>query len=198
VEQTLTFLPMSAQARNESIQKTVYKERKKLLSFIRRKVSNDTDAEDILQDVFYQFVNAMQTGIIDKTAAWLFKVTNNKIIDWYRRTKPSSFNKLMMQRNSEEDSDLPLQLEDILFDPAENPDYLYLRSTVWSLLSEALEEMPEEQSEVFVLHELEGFSFKEISKTTGIPVNTLISRKRYAILYLRERLQELYNEFFTE
>ena len=190
---------MSIQARNESIQRTVHKERKKLLSFIRRKVSSDEDAEDILQEVFYQFVNTMQVGVIDKAASWLFRVANNKIIDWYRKNKPTTFNKINSIRTPESDeSDIPLQLEDILFDPAENPDNLYLRSTVWSLLSEALDEMPEEQSEVFIMHELEDKSFIDISELTGVPVNTLISRKRYAIVYLRERLQELYDEFFLE
>jgi len=199
MEQTLTIFPMSAQARNDSIQRTVHKERKKLLSFIRMKVSSDEDAEDILQDVFYQFVNTMQVGVIDKAASWLFRVANNRIIDWYRKNRPETFNKLIVQPAPEtEDTDSPIQLEDILFDPTENPDTLYLRSTVWSLLSEALDEMPEEQSEVFVMHELDDKSFKEIAEITGVPVNTLISRKRYAILYLREKLQELYNEFFNE
>jgi RNA polymerase sigma factor (sigma-70 family) len=199
MEQILTINSVSAQARNESIQHTVHKEQKKLLNFIRSKVSTDEDAEDILQDVFYQFVSTMQFDIIDRAASWLFKTANNKIIDWYRKRRPVTFNKLVVQATAvKEEDDLPLQLEDLLFDPTENPDILYLRSTVWPLLTEALEEMPEEQREVFVMHELENLSFKEIAGMTGISVNTLISRKRYAVLYLREKMQELYDEFFNE
>lgn len=195
MEQILTIDEMIARQRNESIQDTVRRERKKLLGFIRSKVTSDEDAEDILQDVWYQFVNTMQDGIIDKAVSWLFKVANNRIIDWYRKRRPVTFNKLM----SEEDGDdIPLQLEDALFDPSENPDDLYVRSTVWPLLSDALDELPAEQKEVFVMHELEDISFNEISEITGIPVNTLLSRKRYAVLFLREKLQHLYDEFFDE
>jgi RNA polymerase sigma factor (sigma-70 family) len=200
MEQILTLNAMSAEARNKSIQQTVRKERTRLLSFIRSKVASDEDAEDILQDVFYQFVNTMQFGLIEKAAAWLFTAANNRIIDWYRKSKPITFNKLILQENGKtnDEEDLPLRLEDMLFDPTEDPEELYLRSTVWPMLSEVLEELPEEQRDVFILHELEDLSFKEIAEITGIPVNTLISRKRYAVLFLRERLQELYNEFITE
>lgn len=195
MEQILTIDEMIARQRNELIQDTVRRERKKLLGFIRSKVTSDEDAEDILQDVWYQFVNTMQDGIINKAVSWLFKVANNRIIDWYRKRRPVTFNKLM----SEEDGDdIPLQLEDALFDPSENPDDLYVRSTVWPLLSDALDELPAEQKEVFVMHELEDISFNEISEITGIPVNTLLSRKRYAVLFLREKLQHLYDEFFDE
>jgi RNA polymerase sigma factor (sigma-70 family) len=199
MEQILTISPMSAQLRNDSIQQAIKKERSRLLRFIRTKVSRDEDAEDILQDVFYQFINAAQFDFIDKTASWLFKAANNRIIDWYRKRKPISLDKLNEQQpDKSEESNLPLRLEDILFDPTENPDILYLRSTVWPMLSEALDEMPEEQSKVFVMHELENLSFREIAEMTGVPINTLISRKRYAVMFLRERLQELYNEFFDE
>jgi RNA polymerase sigma factor (sigma-70 family) len=199
MEQILTIDAMSARTRNDSIQRTVSKERKRLLSFIRSRVSNDEDAEDILQDVFYQFANTMQFDFIDKAAAWLFKAANNKIIDWYRKRKPVTFNKLLLRDSTKKDEEeLPLQLEDILFDPTEDPDLLYLRSTVWPLLSEALDELPEEQREVFIMHELEDIGFKEIAQMTDVPVNTLISRKRYAVLFLREKLQDLYNEFFNE
>jgi RNA polymerase sigma factor (sigma-70 family) len=199
MEQVLTIDPMSIQSRNDSIQQAVRKERSRLLRFIRRKVSSDEDAEDILQDVLYQFVNAAQFDFIDKTAAWLFKTANNRIIDWYRKHKPVSLDKLNdYQTDKSDENNMPIRLEDILFDPTEDPDLLYLRSTVWPLLSEALDEMPEEQSSVFIMHELEKLSFKEIAELTGAPVNTLISRKRYAVMFLRERLQELYNEFFNE
>jgi len=199
MEQILTIETMSARARNEAIQQTVRRERKKLFGFIRSKVASDEDAEDILQDVWYQFVNTMQSDLIDKAVSWLFKVANNRIIDWYRKRRPVTFNRLMAEeRASSGEDDIPLQLEDALYDPAENPDELYQRSMLWPLLSEALDEMPPEQKEVFVMNELEDIPFREISEITGITLNTLLSRKRYAVLFLRERLQDLYDEFFNE
>jgi len=181
-----------AGGRNASIEKTVHKERKRLLDFIRRRVRTSEEAEDILQDVFYQLVSSYSvTEPIEKVTAWLFKVARNKIIDRYRTRKPHT------ALPSEDDSSKVPRLEDILFDPRQNPDELYLRSTVWTELSEALDELPDEQREVFVMHELEGKSFKEIAELTGEPINTLLSRKRYAVLYLREKLEDLYNEFET-
>ncbi len=190
---------MTTEAKNEAIQKTIDGERNRLLNFIRRRVKSDEDAEDILQDVFYQFVHVMQFDFIEKTASWLFKVAGNKITDWYRKHKPVSLDKAGISVNIYDDDNMvPLKLEDILFDPVEDPDELYLRSTFWPLLTEALDELPPEQREVFVLHELEDISFKEISKMIGVPLNTLLSRKRYAILFLREKLQDLYDEFFQK
>jgi RNA polymerase sigma factor (sigma-70 family) len=196
MEQILIIDPISIRLRNDSIQQAIKKERSRLLRFIRRKVTSDEDAEDILQDVLYQFLNVTQFDIIDKSAAWLFKAANNKIIDWYRKRKTVSLEKINSYLGNNDD-DVPLRVEDMLFDPSEDPDVLYMRSTVWPLLSEALDEMSEEQSSVFVMHEIEKLSFKEISEITGAPVNTLISRKHYAVMYLRERLQELYEEFFN-
>lgn len=173
-----------------AIDRAVRTERKRLLDFIRRRVRSEEDAEDILQDVFYQLaVTYTITEPIEQLSAWLFKVARNKIIDWYRKRKTESLPK------SNNDSELPLNLEDILFDPKETPDRVFSRSMVWTELADALDDLPEEQSEVFVMHELEGKSFKEISEETGEPINTLLSRKHYAVLFLRERLQELYNEF---
>jgi len=188
---------MNAAARNDFMQKIIARERGRLKNYIRKRVSSNEDAEDILQDVFYQFVNLMQLENIDKVASWLFKVAGNRITDWYRKRRPVSLESLG-RKQDEDDSFFPLFLEDLLYDPAEDPDKLYLRSTVWPLLADALEELPAEQRDVFVMHELQDFSFKEISEITGAPVNTLITRKRYAILLLRERLKELYEEFFTE
>ena len=169
---------------------TFRSERKRLLDFIRRRVRTTADAEDILADVFYQMVASYSvTEPIEKMTAWLLTVARNKIIDWYRKRKPESF------RQQEDESALPLNLEDILYDPGENPDVLYERSLLWTELADALEDLPDEQRDVFVMHELEGKSFKEIAEITGEPVNTLLSRKRYAVLYLREALQELYDEF---
>jgi len=171
------------------LDRTMRSERKRLLDFIRKRVRNQSDAEDILQDVFYQLVTSYSvTEPIEKLTAWLFTVARNKIIDWYRKRRPEAL------PSDPGDQDSPLNLEEILFDPRQNPDRVYARSLVWSELSDALDELPDEQRDVFVMHELEGRSFKEIAELTGEPINTLLSRKRYAVLFLREQLQELYNE----
>lgn len=165
-------------------------ERKRLFDFIRRRVRTEEDAEDILSDVFYQLISSYSvTEPIEKMTSWLFTVARNKVIDWYRKKRPESLPR------SIEDPSLPLNLEDILYDPTQNPDRVFERSLVWTELADALDELPEEQKQVFVMHELEGKSFKEIAQITGEPQNTLLSRKRYAVLFLREKLQELYNEF---
>ncbi len=172
------------------IERTAHKERQRLLEFIRRRVRNESDAEDIVQDVFYQLASTYSvTEPIEQMTTWLFHVARNKIIDWYRRRHPATV-PLDTQEGAE-----PRVLEEILFEPGQDPDRLYARSLVWTELADALDDLPEEQREVFVLHELEGRNFKEIAEMTGEPLNTLLSRKRYAVLYLRERLQELYDEF---
>ena len=165
-------------------------DRKRLFDFIRRRVRTEADAEDILADVFYQLVVSYSvTEPIEKMTSWLLTVARNKIIDWYRKRKPESY------RQWEDESALPLNLEDILYDPGQNPEVLYERSLLWTELADALEDLPDEQRDVFIMHELEGKGFKEIAEITGEPVNTLLSRKRYAILYLREALQEIYDDF---
>ena len=169
--------------------RTMRSERKRLLDFIRKRVRNQADAEDILQDVFYKLLTSYSvTEPIEKMTAWLFAVARNKIIDWYRKRRPDAL------PAAADDPSSPMNLEEILFDPKQNPDQVYARSLVWTELAEALDELPNEQREVFVMHELEGRSFKEIAGITGEPMNTLLSRKRYAVLFLRDRLQELYNE----
>jgi RNA polymerase sigma factor (sigma-70 family) len=153
-------------------------------------VRNPADAEDILQDVLYQLASSYSvTEPIEQLTSWLFKVTRNKIIDWYRKRKLDA-----LPLDPEEPS-APIGLDEILFDPTQDPDTLFARSTVWTELADALDEMPEAQRSVFVMHELEGRSFKDIARITGEPINTLLSRKRYAVLFLREKLQELYDEF---
>ena len=172
------------------LDETVSTERKRLFDFIRRRVRTEEDAEDILQDVFYQLVTSYSvTEPIEKISAWLFTVAKNKIVDWYRKKRTHTVTVI------DEETSLPLNLEDILFNPADNPDDVYQRSVVWAELADALDELPENQRDVFVKHELEGWSFKEIAESSGEPINTLLSRKRYAVLFLRERLQELYDEF---
>lgn len=166
------------------------------MDFIRRRVASEADAEDILQDVFYQFVAAMQLEPIERAASWLFQVAGNRIIDWYRRRRYVS---LDSSDRDDTDGETPSQarMEDVLFNKSENPETVYLRSTVWSQLADALDDLPPEQREVFIMHELEDKSFREISDITGVPVNTLLSRKRYAVLYLRERLREVYNDLIS-
>ena len=172
------------------IEQTFRTERGKLLHFIRRRVRNEADVEDILQDVFHQLVTSYSvTEPIEEMTRWLFTVTRNKVIDWYRKRRPHAL------PVGEDEAPAPLNLEEILFDPAQNPDEVYHRSFLWQELADALEDLPEPQRGVFVMHELEGRSFKEIAEITGAPVNTLLSRKRYAVLALRESLQEMYNEF---
>lgn len=170
------------------------KERKRLFDFIRQRVRTEEDAEDILSDVFYQLLSSYSvTEPIEKMTSWLFTVARNKIIDWYRKKRPEALPAQF------DDESLPLNLEDILFDPTQDPDQVYARSLLWTELADALDELPKAQKEVFVMHELEGKSFKEIAEITGEPQNTLLSRKRYAVLFLREKLRELYDEFeFTE
>lgn len=173
--------------RDASIERTVRSERKRLFDFIRRRVRSEEDAEDILQDVFTQLVvNYNVTEPIEQLTAWLFTVARNRIIDWYRKRKPEPL-------PVSADDDVPMNLEEMLFDPGENPERVYARSLVWSELADALADIPEDQRRVFVQHELEGKSFKQMAEETGESINTLLSRKRYAVLALRERLQDLYD-----
>lgn len=184
---------------NVEIQETVRKERKRLLDFIRQRVNSEEDAEDILQDVFYQLVNAYRMmEPIEKVTSWLFTVARNRITDLYRKKKTETFSNLLPVSDQGNEEETPgYFLDELMQDVSETPEAQYMRSLVWDTLNVALAELPAEQSEVFNLHELEGMSFKEISLQTGQPVNTLLSRKRYAVLHLRERLQTLYDELLT-
>ncbi len=177
----------------DKLESTVRSERGRLFDFIRRRVRNEEDAEDILQDVFYQLAaNDSVTEPIEQLTSWLFTVARNKIIDWYRKKKPDP---LPVGQSEDEEG---LMLSDLLMDPRQNPDDVYARSLLWTEFTDALEELPDNQREVFVMHEFEGRSFKEIAELTGEPVNTLISRKRYAVLFLREQLRELYEQLFNQ
>lgn len=181
------------QTRNASADAAVRSQRKRLFDFIRKRVRTEEDAEDILQDVFYQLVSSYSiTEPIEQLSSWLFAVARNRIIDWYRKRKHTA------SLPVDEDTGLALNLEDLLFDQAQEPDAVYTRSLVWTELADALDELPEEQRAVFVMHELEGRSFKEIAEITGESVNTLLSRKRYAVLFLRENMQELYDELINQ
>ena len=188
---------MTAQ-QNEVIQETVHRERKRLLDFIRQRVPTEEDAEDILQDVFYQFTNAYRSmEPIEKVTSWLFTVARNRITDFFRKKIPDSFSSLSKPASNDDDDEQNYFLEEIMQDMSDSPEGQYVRSLVWDTLNAALEELPDEQREVFTLHELEGVSFKEMSEKMKLPLNTLLSRKRYAVLHLRKRLQSLYDELLS-
>ena len=176
---------------DQRIADVVTREQSRLRNFIRRRVPDPRDAEDILQDVFYELVEANRLLMpIEHVTGWLFRVARNRITDLFRKKKPESFSESAVE---DEEGEL-LRFEDLL----PSPDAGRRRLRAQRALDElelALEELPEEQREVFVAHELEGRSFKEISAETGVSVNTLLSRKRYAVLHLRERLQNIYDEF---
>ena len=177
--------------RNDKVQKTILKEQNRLLNFIRRSVGNIEDAKDILQDVLYQFVSGYDDiREAERTTSWLYTVAKNRIIDLFRKKKPKPMSELNI---TDEDANM-LTIEDILPDRAILPDDEYFYSTLWDAIDAAVNELPDKQKEVFYLNEIDGKSFKEIAEITGDPINTLLSRKRYAILYLRERLQEFFNE----
>jgi RNA polymerase sigma factor (sigma-70 family) len=169
----------------------VYKEeRKRLLGYIRNRISDRVEAEDILQDVFYQLTLGFRDiRRIENLTAWIYKVADNRITDLFRKKKPIS---ISYSENAREDDDGPLSLEDILPSLGSTPEDDELKELIWEAIEETLSELPEEQRAVFVANEFDGMSFKEISEETGTGVNTLISRKRYAVLALRERLNELY------
>jgi RNA polymerase sigma factor (sigma-70 family) len=175
-------------------EQTFLREKDKLLGFIRNRVSSSEEAEDILQDVFYQFVAGFDTiESLDRVTSWLFSVARNKIIDRYRRdaARPQRTD---FGTHAANDDDAPITLQEILPDLGNTPEDSYLREMVWEAIMEALDELPAEQREIFILNEMEEKSFREISEATGISINTLLSRKRYAILALRKKLQNLYNE----
>jgi len=170
---------------------TVYKEeRKRLLGYIRNRIPGRVDAEDILQDVFYQLtIGFRDIRRIENLTAWLYKVADNRITDLFRKKRPVS---ISYNENAKDDEDGPLTLEEILPSLGSTPEDDEIKEMIWETIEETLSDLPEEQRSVFVLNEFEDMSFKEISEKTGTGVNTLISRKRYAVLALRERLNELY------
>jgi len=163
---------------------------KRLFHFIRERVNTDEDAEDILQDVWYQFSNVMNSEPIEQTSAWLFRVARNRIIDKYRRKQPDSLEDEI--RQDEEDGNI--HFREILIAENSTPETEQLRHLFWEELFSALDELSEQQRQVFIWNELEDIPFHEISRLTGEKINTLISRKRYAVLHLRKRLNQLYKQ----
>jgi RNA polymerase sigma factor (sigma-70 family) len=187
--------PSGATAMTEQdrqISDVIAEKRSRLRNFIRKRVPNEADVEDLLQEVFYELVEANRLLMpIEHVTGWLFRVARNRITDLWRKKRPENFSDAALE---DEDGEL-LQLEDLLPSPAAGPEALYVRNVLLEELEFALDELPDEQREVFVAHELEGRSFKELSRESGVSVNTLLSRKRYAVLHLRERLQSIYDEF---
>jgi RNA polymerase sigma factor (sigma-70 family) len=176
---------------DERITEVVTREQSRLRSFIRRRVPDPRDAEDILQDVFYELVEANRLLMpIHQVTGWLFRVARNRITDLFRKRRPERFSDAAV---AHEDDDL-LRLEDLLPSPDAGPEALYERHVLLDELASAIGELPPEQREVFVAYELEGRSFKEMAAETGVSVNTLLSRKRYAVRHLRERLKSIYDE----
>jgi RNA polymerase sigma factor (sigma-70 family) len=178
-------IPMTGLKTN-SISAVVKAYSRRLLGFIRKRVNNEADAEDILQDVFYQLLGNKEP--IEQITAWLFTVARNKIIDRKRKKQPIALDGLFSESEDEEMNGWL----DILTDDSSNPETIYLRNLFQETLKESLNELPVEQKEAFILNELEGIPFNQISVETGVPVNTLISRKRYAVLHLRSKLSDLH------
>ena len=186
-----TQYTVDSQLKEETLTNTIKKERGKLLTFISNRTPTIEDAEDILQDVFYELV---QSDTIENTAAWLYRVARNKITDWYRKMKPARLDDITINHSDEDDA---LFLSDIIPSMETSADKQILLKLISEVLADTLEELPENQREVFVLHEIEGKSLKEIAESTNTGIKTVISRKRYAVLYLQERLRSLYDELLT-
>src|ERR1700680_3306412 len=176
---------------DQRISEAVSREQSRLRSFIRRRVADPGDAEDILQDVFYELVAAYRLmRPVEQVGAWLFRVARNRIIDLFRKKQREALKNDGITEDGE-----PLLLDDLLPSPDAGPEALFARRVLMDELDAALDELPDEQREVFIAHEIEGRSFKELSAETGVGVNTLLSRKHYAVLHLRRRLQSIYDEF---
>ncbi|HWZ02017.1 MAG TPA: RNA polymerase sigma factor [Mucilaginibacter sp.] len=176
--------------RNNTIIQAIGAYGKNLLGFIRRRVKNDADAEDILQDVWYQFSSVINSEPIEQTGAWLYRVARNKIIDKHKKHTETLLDDMIVG----DDDDEALDFKAFLMTEATTPETQYLRNLFWEQLFIALDELPEEQRQVFIWQELDDIPFKEIAERTGEKIQTLVSRKRYAVLHLRKRLGQLYDE----
>ena len=173
------------------IAEAIARDRSRLLNYIRKQVIDPDVAEDILQDVFSELIEAYRLlKPIEQVSAWLFRVAKNRIIDRFRSRKLTS-----LSDSAFGDEDEDVLLIDLLASPESDPDVAYARTVLLDELEEALDELPEEQRSVFIKHEWDGYSFKELAAESGVGVNTLLSRKRYAVLHLRQRLQAIYNEY---
>lgn len=178
-----------AEQQKQNIIKAVRDYGKRLFYFIRGRVNTNEDAEDILQDVWYRFSNVMNSEPIEQAGAWLYRVARNRIIDKYRSHQPDSIEELFT-----DDEESEFNFSEILLPEKTTPETEHLRNLFWEQLFSALDELPEEQKQVFIWNELEEISYNEIAERTGEKINTLISRKRYAVLHLRKQLEQLYKE----
>jgi RNA polymerase sigma factor (sigma-70 family) len=193
MDEPMSIASMTGQDRR--ISEIIEEERSRLRNFIRKRAPNEADVEDLLQDVFYELVEANRLLMpIDHVTGWLFRVARNRITDLFRKRKPETFSDAAVEG---EDGEL-LCVEDLLPSPDAGPEALYARHALLDELESALGELPREQREVFVGHEIEGRSFQELSKETGVNVNTLLSRKRYAVLHLRHRLRSIHDELMRK
>lgn len=180
---------------NQRLEDAVRDNRNRLFSFIRQRVENASDAEDVLQDVFEELTEAYRMTIpIEQVTSWLIRVAKNKIIDRYRKKKTLALEDQRFAAGDGEEE--PLLIADLLRGNNSSPDSQFDNNLLWNMIEEGLDELPREQRDVFVWHELDGKSFVKIAEETGVSVNTLLSRKRYAVLYLREKLREIYDEMF--
>ena len=178
---------------DQRITDTIGHEQARLRNFIRRRVPDPADVEDVLQDVFCELVEAYRLMVpIQQVSAWLFRVARNRITDLFRRRKPGRFEDQAAQENDEGEV---LRFADLLPAPDASPEANYARTLLLEELEDALDELPREQREVFIGHEIEGRTFKELAEASGVGVNTLLSRKHYAVLHLRERLRRIYEEY---
>jgi len=185
-------LEFMTEEQNRRIAETIEREQGRLRNFIRKQVLDESDVEDILQEVFYELVQAYRLmQPLERVGAWLFRVARNRIIDRFRRRQEAAGPSLLSK--VEEPELFPW--EDLLPSPDAGPEAAYAREVLMEEIDAALDELPEEQRQVFVAHEFEGRSFRELAATTGLSVNTLLSRKHYAVLYLRRRLRAIYDEF---
>ena len=189
MDEAASLDPMAVE-QDQRISDVVQRERSRLLNFIRRHAPDPDDAEDILQDVFYRLVEANRLLMpIEHVTGWLYRVARNRITDLFRKKEPKNFSDIDV------DDEDGLQFEDLLPSPDAGPEAAYVRSALLEELQHALAELPKEQREVFIAQEFEGRSFRQIADETGVSVNTLLSRKRYAVLHLRKRLQQVYDDF---
>ena len=180
-------------AEKKHIEKLVHEEEGRLLGFIRKRVDDEEDVRDIAQDVYYQLtVGFNDIRQVTSLTSWLFSVARNRITDFYRKKKPERLSDKVVARQGGEEG--PLMLEDILPALTRSPEDEHMRGVIWEAIEACLERLPEAQREVFIMNEFEEMSFKEISAITGEGINTLLSRKRYAVTYLREQLRELYTQ----
>jgi RNA polymerase sigma factor (sigma-70 family) len=194
MEEALNIPRLTAE-QNRQISGVVRRERARLRNFVRKRVPDAGDAEDILQDVLYELVAAYRLmHPVDHASAWLYRVARNRIVDFFRKKRLVALGDALAEKADDESV---LTLADLLPSPDAGPEAAYARKVLLGELNAALQELPEEQRDVFIAHEIDGRSFKELADETGVGLNTLLSRKRYAVLHLRRRLHAIYNEYLN-